>query len=118
MPMMEEPATATTAVQPTFSMALDQLWTKFLPQIIERIAILESAGDAHASGSLSLALCNNAADAAHKLAGILGSFGLGQGTVLAREAELSYSGVLATDTDTSERLKSLALQLRELVANR
>jgi HPt (histidine-containing phosphotransfer) domain-containing protein len=107
-----------TITEAALNSALDRLWIKFLPQITERIAILESAADALASGRLASDLRNEATAAAHKLAGVLGSFGLGQGTTFAREAETFYSSALEPDPSYSGRLKFLAAQMRATVESR
>jgi HPt (histidine-containing phosphotransfer) domain-containing protein len=56
--------------------------------------------------------------AAHKLAGVLGTFGLTRGTVLAREAEMIYSGEPDTDAAAEAQLKMITAQLRTLIENR
>ena len=70
------------------SEALDRLWIQFLPQMQERVSTLEAACTALAAGTLSVEQRAEANTAAHKLAGVLGTFGLTKGTVLAREAEV------------------------------
>jgi HPt (histidine-containing phosphotransfer) domain-containing protein len=104
------------SLQPSINEALDRLWKQFLPQIEERVAALESAGAALSAGRLSHDQREAAHTAAHKLAGILGTFGLTRGTVLAREAELLCSG--ETDPETASQLTEIAKRLSELVANR
>jgi len=108
---MTEPAT-----QQSLNEALDRMWKQFLPQIEERIGALEAAGAALAEHRLSEHEQEAAHAAAHKLAGVLGTFGLTKGTVLAREAEILYSG----DVDPAEtpKLIEIAQQLRELIASR
>jgi HPt (histidine-containing phosphotransfer) domain-containing protein len=96
--------------------ALDRLWKQFLPQIEERVAALESAGAALAAGGLSRDQREVANTAAHKLAGVLGTFGLTRGTVLAREAELLYAGEV--DPEAVPQLIEIAKRLKELVAGR
>jgi HPt (histidine-containing phosphotransfer) domain-containing protein len=76
---------------PAMLEALGRLWTKFLPEIENRMAILESAVRALESGSLSVDEREAAHQAAHKLAGVLGTFGLHRGTELARQAELGFA---------------------------
>ncbi len=98
--------------------AMDTLWIKFLPQMKERLAVLESANQALAEGSLSEDQRAAANVAAHKLAGVLGTFGLTKGTVLAREAEVIYSGDIGTDPHAIEKLENIALQLKIHVSNR
>ncbi len=108
---MNEPA-----AQPDLNEALDRLWTQFLPQIEERVATLETASQALSAGELADELRDNAHATAHKLAGILGTFGLTKGTILAREAELLYSG--DTDPAMAAQLAGIAAQLRAMIANR
>ena len=104
------------SLQPSMEEALDRLWKQFLPQIEERVSALESADTALAENRLSRDQREAAHAAAHKLAGILGTFGLTKGTILAREAELLYSG--ETDPEAAPRLREIAKRLKELVAGR
>ncbi len=53
--------------------------------------------------------------AAHKLAGVLGTFDLTRGTILAREAEMLYSGEADTNPEDAARLTVIAAQLRAIV---
>jgi HPt (histidine-containing phosphotransfer) domain-containing protein len=75
----------------SMSEALGRLWAKFLPEIEKRTAILEAAVTAIKSASLSEEEREAAHQAAHKLAGVLGTFGLQRGTELARQAELAFA---------------------------
>ena len=102
--------------QKSLNEALDRLWKQFLPQIEERVAVLESAGAALADDRLSHDQREAAHAAAHKLAGVLGTLGLTRGTVLAREAELLCSG--DTDPKYAPELGEIARRLKELVAGR
>ncbi|MFZ0745528.1 MAG: Hpt domain-containing protein [Terracidiphilus sp.] len=97
---------------------MKRLWTRFLPQLEERVAILHGAAAAVAEGTLSSEHRAQAISAAHKLAGVLGTFGLAEGTDLAREAETFYSSELETDSATSERLARIPLQLQAMFASR
>lgn len=106
------------AGQPALTEAMDRMWTQFLPQIEERIDILESAAAAFAANRLSIPQKEAANAAAHKLAGVLGTFGLTRGTVLARELEIMYSRQSGPDPALGERLTSIAAELRALVQNR
>jgi HPt (histidine-containing phosphotransfer) domain-containing protein len=103
--------------QAEMAAAMDALWAKFLPQIEERLAVLETANRALASGELNPAEREAAQAAAHKLAGVLGSFGLTRGTELAREAEGMYAGGAELDAEAG-RLNLIAAELRRLVATR
>ncbi len=104
------------AAQPSLDEALSRLWVQFLPQLNERVGALQSAGEALASGSLTTEQRAAANAAAHKLAGILGTFGLTRGTILAREAEILYSGEPETDPAAARRLSEIAAQLKAMVA--
>jgi len=100
--------------QPDLAAALDRLWARFLPEIRERIAVIDAAGQALAAGSLSPGQKEAAASAAHKLAGVLGTFSLARGTELARELELRFSD----SPGPADRLASIAAELRALVDGR
>ena len=103
---------------PELSAALEQLWQKFLPQLEERISVLERAVEALTAGRLSGTMQADAHAAAHKLSGSLGTFGLASGTALAREAELLCSEDREIALDASARLAEIAAQLRAILGNR
>lgn len=100
------------------SQAMDGLWVRFLPDIQERVSTLETAAQAVIDGNLTGTLRETAQAAAHKLAGVLGTFGLTRGTVLARELELTFAreSLLRCDTDT--KLAEITAELRSMVENR
>jgi HPt (histidine-containing phosphotransfer) domain-containing protein len=100
-----------TPGQPALADALKQLWVKFLPQIEERVTVIEDANRALAAGTLTEADRAAAHSAAHKLAGVLGTFGLAEGTDLARKAEDIYAGETAIDPDAITRLEAIAQSL-------
>ncbi len=106
------------AVQPSLTGALDRLWNKFLPEMGERIAAIDTANHALSAGTLTIDQRTTANSAAHKLAGVLGTFGLTKGTVLAREAEVIYSGDQETDPSSLPQLIEIAEQLKSIVAGR
>ena len=107
-----------SAQQDALNQALDGLWVKFLPLIEERVGLLESAAAACAAGRLSIEQQQAAGAAAHKLACVLGTFSLTEGTVLARELETMYSQPGASDSALGARLISIAAELRLIVRNR
>jgi HPt (histidine-containing phosphotransfer) domain-containing protein len=76
---MADPAAITAIMQ--------RMWTQFRPQMEERAAVLKSAAAAIAAGTVTEAERFAAEKTAHTLAGSLGTFGLLEGTTLAREAE-------------------------------
>jgi HPt (histidine-containing phosphotransfer) domain-containing protein len=97
--------------------AMNRMWAKFLPDIEARVVVLENAASAICQGCLTPELREEASSAAHKLAGVLGTFGLDQGTVLAREAELLYARDAAA-AGLDGRPAVLASQLRAVLASR
>ena len=99
--------------------AMNRLWVKFLPQIEERVQTLEdAAARLAAANSLSPDEQSKASAEAHKLAGVLGTFGLKEGTELAREAEGLYSDGTNSNPAKAARLGVIAEQLRVIVASR
>lgn len=91
--------------------ALAAVWERHKETIFLRLEPLEAARRAELSGQLSAQLRDEARQAAHKLTGSLGTFGLGEGSRLARTLEqaLQRSGPL-TDRFTTD----LAALRREL----
>lgn len=98
--------------------AMNRLWAKFLPQMVERVATLQKAAESAAGGTLGAVEQQAASSDAHKLAGVLGTFGLQEGTELAREAENLYAGTLDGSAAISARLTQIAEQLQSIVASR
>jgi HPt (histidine-containing phosphotransfer) domain-containing protein len=95
--------------------ALARLWTKFLPDIEQRVAVLEVAAQALAAGTLTSEQRESAHAAAHKLAGTLGMFGLHSGTELARQTELAFA---EENTASAADLSSWIVELRTLIEHR
>ena len=100
------------AMPPSMSEALGRLWTKFLPEIENRLVVVEAAVHSAESGSLANEERESAHQAAHKLAGVLGTFGLHRGTELARHAEIVFSGEI---TGSTTELSEWVLELRQLI---
>jgi HPt (histidine-containing phosphotransfer) domain-containing protein len=71
----------------TINALLTSLWERGLPQLRERLEILDRAAMAAASENLTEALRTEALEIAHKLAGSLGMFGYAEGTEIARQLE-------------------------------
>jgi HPt (histidine-containing phosphotransfer) domain-containing protein len=81
----------------------------------ERVAVIEAANRVLRSGELSDEQRAAAASAAHKLAGVLGTFGLTAGTNLAREAEEVYAGEQSIEPNMLGRLETIAQLLTETI---
>lgn len=106
------------SAQSPLAEAMNRLWAKYLPQMQERVATLHKAATSLAEGTLSPTEQHHACEDAHKLAGVLGTFGLQDGTELAREAEAVYGGIVDENSDLAERLTYIAQQLDAMITNR
>lgn len=91
---------------------LQAMWKTSRPAILERFQTIRDAEKMLAAGSLDDGARKNAESAAHKLAGVLGTFGLPQGTQLASQIEV----LLASPSLDAAHASQLALQLDELEA--
>lgn len=98
--------------------ALNRLWAKHLAQMQERVERLRKAAEDLANGLLNQSEQQQAAAEAHKLAGVLGTFGLKEGSELAREAEVLYESPLDGNTAAASRLATIAADLQALIAGR
>ncbi len=98
--------------------ALDRMWAQFLPLMEERVSLLQNAATAFSADTLSIQDRQCAMAAAHKLAGVLGTFGLTKGTVLARELEIMYSREGGPERSLAPRLTAVAAELRTIIASR
>ncbi len=97
--------------------AMSRMWVQFLPDMNERVDALEKAARALASGTCTPELLHTAYMEAHKLSGVLGIFGLMQGTEIAREAELIYHEGAERASAEAARLLEIATQLRRMIAD-
>jgi HPt (histidine-containing phosphotransfer) domain-containing protein len=90
---------------------LAALWVKVRPMVEERLALLDAAAAAAASGALGEAQRAEACGAAHKLAGSLGMYGYDEGTAVARKIE----ALLGEAAPAAGRLQELNADLRRAV---
>jgi HPt (histidine-containing phosphotransfer) domain-containing protein len=88
---------------------LTSLWERGLPQVRERLNLLDRVATAAETGDLSEDLRVEAVGIAHKFAGSLGMFGYDRGTEIARQIEQ----FLATSPATTSHLTVLVTELRE-----
>jgi HPt (histidine-containing phosphotransfer) domain-containing protein len=109
-------STTPPGISPSMSEALTRLWVRFLPEIQSRTNVLETATQALMAGSLSDGQREAAHQAAHKLAGVLGTFGLHRGTDLARKAELEFSETVPAGA--SADLSAWIAELQQLIESR
>jgi HPt (histidine-containing phosphotransfer) domain-containing protein len=104
--MTEDPAAKIAA-------RLDEIWRRSRPTVLERMTVLRSACEALALNLADADARTHGREAAHKLSGTLGVFGLPQGTQLASSIE---DLLLASDLLTREDLASLRNQIAKLDA--
>lgn len=91
------------------------LWDRSRHTVVERAALLRTAGELLAHNRLDEITRLNAVDSAHKLAGVLGTFGLPRGTDLAREAEVLFGRSAKPGKVEIERLQVLLAELTHLI---
>jgi HPt (histidine-containing phosphotransfer) domain-containing protein len=91
--------------------AMSAIWARNLVAQERRVAVQEQAVVALLAGTLDAAGREQAAQAAHKLAGSLGSFGLPDGTSLASQLEAAWSAESISSSD-APRLAQLIAELR------
>lgn len=103
---------------PDLTAALNQLWIRFLPEIRERVAILEAVAQARVAGDVAIEQREAGHSAAHKLSGILGTFNLARGTELAREFEQACATEESFAATGSQQLRVMAAEIRMLVDTR
>ena len=93
---------------------LAEIWTRHLPEIAERVGVLERACSTLEAGTLSGEQRQAAIAAAHKLSGVLGTFGRMRGTELAREVEGMLDGA---SPESAGDLKARIDQLRKIISD-
>ena len=94
---------------------LSALWSRSRHTVAERAAQLQEAGTLLLEHRLDEATQLSAVDSAHKLAGVLGTFGLPRGTDLAREAEVLFGRADKPEQAEVERLQVLMAELVSLI---
>ncbi len=77
---------------PGLEAAIAALWDRSRPELLERVALLQQASADLGHGRLGAQDARAAEAEAHKLAGLLGTFGLAEGTTLARRLEDAFGG--------------------------
>ncbi len=98
-------------VQQQFNEAMAKLWRQHHGSMVERFNILKQAGLALERDQLTNALRQNAAQAAHKLAGVLGMFGREEGTQVARGLEVILSAAQVSAAQQAKTVVDLVSQL-------
>ncbi|MFL5540388.1 MAG: response regulator [Longimicrobiaceae bacterium] len=112
------PSPAAAAGRERVAGALGELWPRARATMLDRVAVLEQAARAASDGRLVGALRQRAADEAHRLAGALGTFGVPEGTRLARELETRYAGGAYLTAGDGAELAEAAARLRAEIEGR
>jgi HPt (histidine-containing phosphotransfer) domain-containing protein len=96
---------------------LQALWVKNYPILAERLKLIRSAKNKVDRGYLDDPTRRDGEEAAHKLAGILGTFGLPQGSVLASKIEVLLASDASACVQRSAELASLVQELEAVIAS-
>lgn len=97
---------------------LEAIWRSSRPTILERVQILQSAHRSLTANPEDTAARESGREAAHKLAGILGVFGLPRGSEVASEIEAYLKSADALTPETLATLGSLIGELDQVVASK
>jgi HPt (histidine-containing phosphotransfer) domain-containing protein len=95
--------------------AMAQVWQKSLPLLRERVGTLEQALAAIQTDELTPELRSNAALEAHRLAGLLGTFGYPDGTDAARMFEIVFDSDAILKPGLAETLAPALVTLRSIM---
>jgi len=94
---------------------LATLWSRSQQNIRERLDVLRTAHRTLRTGPADANARRAGADAAHKLAGILGTFGLPEGTNLARRIEVMLESTVPLRPFDLESLQRTIDQLHQMI---
>lgn len=103
------------SVEQQFNQAREGLWEQYRGLMTQRLAVLQAATTAVQMKELSETLRQEAREAAHKLAGVLGMFERDAGTVIARELEDILLGDKELLPAQEQMLPSLVQKLSDLL---
>jgi HPt (histidine-containing phosphotransfer) domain-containing protein len=94
---------------------LAALWDRSKHTVAERAALLQVAVDLWMEDRLDEQTRLSAVDSAHKLAGVLGTFGLPRGTDLARKAEVLFGESASAGKEEIGQLQLLLAELTRMI---
>ena len=117
LPAAPAPAAA-PAPRENVAAAVGQLWARARGAMLERVDVLDRAARGAADGRLTGVLRQQATAEAHRLAGALGTFGVPEGTRLAREAETRFGGGNFLKPADGTELADIAARLRRAIEQR
>lgn len=97
---------------------LAELWQTSRPTILERMAALHDAGRALAANPLDQDARDRGREAAHKLSGVLGIFGLPQGSEIAAALEEQLKSAAPLLPDDLASLQTRITDLDAVIASK
>jgi HPt (histidine-containing phosphotransfer) domain-containing protein len=97
---------------------IEEIWRASRPSILERVAALQAAHRSLAADPEDAAARDGGREAAHKLSGILGVFGLPRGSELASEIEACLKSPEALTPEVRATLGTLIHELDQVVASK
>lgn len=115
MPDTRSPQAAPEDVSAKLHDLLSTLWMRSRQTISERLDVLRTALRSLRANPADASARKSGGDAAHKLAGILGTFGLPEGTEVARRIELMLESAAPIRAFDLEFLQSAIDQLHQMI---
>ena len=100
--------------EPPLDDALAAIWLRAQPKLLARLDVIDTAVAALHRGDLDPELAEAARSEAHKTAGLIGTFGLHDGTELARVLE---HGLEPGATPDADQLTRTAGELRAMLVH-
>jgi HPt (histidine-containing phosphotransfer) domain-containing protein len=97
---------------------LTELWRRSRPTILERMALLHAACETLTHDPGDVAARDAGREAAHKLSGVLGVFGLPRGSEIASSIEEMFLAPLPADPEHLATLRSRIADLDAVIASR
>jgi HPt (histidine-containing phosphotransfer) domain-containing protein len=97
---------------------LAELWRSSRPTILERVAILHAASESLSENPLNTEARTDGLEAAHKLSGVLGVFGLPEGSEIASSIEFQLKSDGPLTRDDLAALRDRIAALEEVIASR
>lgn len=94
----------------TVSSAIQSLWLEVRDSVLARVDVLDRALESLEAGALDIGLRRSAEREAHRLAGLVGTFGFHQGSELAAKLEHELMG--GPDPASARRLAEMVVDLR------
>jgi HPt (histidine-containing phosphotransfer) domain-containing protein len=100
---------------PNLQQAIAAVWEKSLPLLRHRVTVIHRAVEDIGNGQLAPELRAEAATEAHRLAGLLGTFGYPDGTDAARLLELALDPALEANQQVREGTQAITSTLESAV---